>query len=1068
MAAVTTWGHAGKAVAIITVLVVSGTFTTQGTTHDRVTPLARMGPAGEPGEGLWAARESASDPQVYSAALSQAASVATSPLASLHPWQERGPRNIGGRLTDLALAPDGTVYAAAASGGLWASTDEGATLQPAWPPDLTPAIGAVAVTAEGIVLVGTGEANGGGGSLTYGGNGVYRSTDEGATWTHVGLANSGAVARIEPHPVNPDVVFLAAGGDLFAGGGQRGIFRSLDAGRSWRLILGPATPTAGGADLAIDPADPDHLLAAMWDRTRTPGQRLYGGPGSGLYSSRDSGDTWQPVGGELPGFAADSGRIAVAFSPADPARVYAVVTRGDGRAGGLWRSDDGGVNWTRVDDSPIYAPTQFIFAWWYGKVFPAPDDPDRVLVPGLALLESTDGGVTFSTDAAVHADHHDLLWDPEDPQRAYLATDGGMYVSDQGGRSLTWRATDNQPFTQLYSVATSVLETGAAAAEGSPPPAALVGGFQDVGCLLTRGAPQEWGPSSNCGDGTRVLTHPDRTQEVILCGQYGRCQISDNFGNSTRLLRTPSTRRQAWHAPLIRLPDQPDSLLYAGETVHRSDDDGSTWQQVSPDLTRGSSPDPDYPFGTITTLAAMALQTGDTEADRSLAVGTDDGLVWRSDDNGVTWDRLVDGQRWVTSLTFVRDGRLLIGTSGYRSGDDAPQVLVADGPNVTTIGEGLPQAPVNDLVLVDDEPGSATLVAATDVGVFVAFDLVTPVWRRVGSDLPQAPVMDLDWRPSTRQLTIATYGRGAWTIPLPALTRHAGPERYATAAAISTTVPTALADQTSGTTVVLASGEDFPDALTAAAMVAADPSARLVLTRPEALPSTSQIQIEALSPTTLLVVGGPTAVSQTAVDQAVQSSGGRPSVTRVQGSSRYGTAAAIAGSGTVSTVVLATAGSPFDALAGASYAASLGAPILLVDPQRVPLETAEALSGLDPSTIVALGGETAISTQTLVEAAAISGATTQRLAGSTRIDTAIAIMQAAGPDDELWLVTARDFPDSLAAAATGAAVLLTPPEGLTPELEQAISSRAPLRLRVAGGSAVIDDQILTGLRLGPG
>jgi photosystem II stability/assembly factor-like uncharacterized protein len=495
-------------------------------------PVGGAGPAllGEPGEGMAAAR-SAGTTGVYAAALRQAAGVPASPLSSLHGWQGRDPLPLGGRVTDLALAPDGTVYAASASGGLWASRDRGASLAPAWPADATPAVGAVAVTADGVVLAGTGEANGGGGSLTYGGDGVFRSEDGGATWSPSGLAGSGTVADIEVHPTDPGVVWLAAGGDLFRPGGDRGVYRSEDAGRTWQQVLPPATPTSGGADIAVDPGDPDHLLAATWDRQRPRSLRRYGGPGSGLHRSTDGGRTWARVDGGLPGFTDDAGRIGVAFSPADPARVYAVVTRGDGRAGGLWRSDDRGATWLRVDDDPVYEPTQFIFAWWFGRVFPSPEDRDRVLVPGLSLLESTDGGVTFRTDARVHADQHDLLWDPADPSTAWLATDGGLYSSADGGRPLTWEIADSQPFTQVYDVA---VPPGA--------PDAAVIGLQDIGCWAGPGE-GGWRRTGACGDGTRVLAHPDRADEIVVCGQYGRCRRSRS--TSARRPRRCRHRRTA-------------------------------------------------------------------------------------------------------------------------------------------------------------------------------------------------------------------------------------------------------------------------------------------------------------------------------------------------------------------------------------------------------------------------------------------------------------------------------------------------------------------------------------------
>ncbi len=1034
--------------------------------------------AAEPGEGLAAARAGGHRGD-YAAALTQAGAVEESLLGSLRPWEDRGPHNIGGRLTDVALAPDGTIVAGAASGGVWVSTDEGRTLTPSWPADLTPAIGAVAVTTAGVWLAGTGEANAGGGSLTYGGTGVYRSTDAGASWAPAGLADSGVIARIEPHPTDPDVLWLAAGGDLFGPGGQRGIYRSTDAGRSWTQVLAPTTPTAGGADIAVDPSDPDHLLATMWDRQRTPDRRRYGGAGSGTWSSTDGGDSWVPVAG-LPGFAEDSGRIAVGFSPADPRRVYAVVTRGDGRAAGLWRSDDGGQDWRRVDEDPLYTSLQFIFAWWFGRVFPAPDDPDRVLVPGLRLLESVDGGVTFTADGIVHPDQHDLVWDPADAGRAVLATDGGMYVSDAGGRTLTWTATAEQGFTQLYDVAT--------AAGG------VAGGFQDRGCRASDATPQDWRGTVACGDGTRVVAHPGRPGEVIMCGQYGRCQVTTDLGRQGRQLGLPDEERTAWATPLIRLPDDPDRLLFAGTAVHASDDAGQTWRRISPDLTSGRSPDPDYPFATVTALAARA------DGGTTLAAGTDDGSVWLTRDGGQDWDRVVEGDRWVTTLAFTGTA-LLVGTSGYRSGTPDAQVLRLDDDGVTAVGAGLPQAPVNELLVVAEGDGSArqVVLAATDVGVFVSHDVAgpgagrgtgsapdtRPTWRRVGADLPQAPVTALDMDALTRQLTVGTYGRGVWTTRVAGLSRHAGADRYATAAAVAGTAPAGGGPSgdgpAAGGTVLLASGEDFPDALAAAALAAADPTVSLVLSRPGTLPAPSRDLITRLSPARIVVVGGPAAISPQVADAARQAAGGAPvELTRIEGAGRHATAAALAGEGPRDVVVLATAGSPFDALAGAPLAAALGAPVLLVDPDRLPAETADALTRLSPGTLIALGGPAAVSEGVLTQAVAAAGAaggqpvTGRRVAGPDRVATAVAVareaakaLQAGGvPATTTWLASAATYPDALAAAATGQPVLLTDRDRPSTDLVEAVRTIAPVHVRVAGGPSAVGEAVLDRLRGG--
>ena len=988
----------------------------------------------------------------YAAALREAVDVPVAPLSRPHDWVERGPFATGGRITDLALHDD-VLYVATASGGLWRSDDDGRTLQPAWPRDLPQPIGAVTVTAGGVLLAGTGEANAGGGSTTFPGTGLYRSTDGGLTWAPSGLPDSATVARLVAHPTDPDVVWAAAGGDLFGPGGERGIYVSEDAGVSWTRVLEGATPTAGGADLAIDPADPDHLLASMWDRQRMPDLRRYGGSGSGLYESTDGGRSWAPISDGIPGFTDDAGRIAVAFSPADPRVAYAVVTRGDGRSAGFHRSEDGGSTWTMVTNGPRYAGSQFIFGWWFSKVFPAPEDPDRVLVPGLTLLESTDGGATFAADGRVHADHHALLWDPEDPSRAWLGSDGGLYRSTDGGRVFTWTLAEQQPFTQPYTVAVPPTDQTRVAA-----------GFQDIGCMLADGD-EPWTSVGGCGDGVTVSPHPTDADDVIVCGQYGRCRRTTTFGGGAANLPTPPVDRAAWSAPLVRLAADPEHLLFGGNTLHRSEDGGGTWTTVSPDLTRGSSPDIDYPYGTITEILPL---DGDGTG---IVVGTDDGLVQRTDDGGATWRTLLDGDRWVTGL--AAGGRvLLVGTSGYFDGEDSPHVRASTdgGDTWVDVAAGLPDAPVNDVVVAGD-----AVVVATDVGVHVTWDLLGPDgptghpvrWYRVGADLPQAPALDLDHRDDTGLLTVATFGRGVWQTRLPRITRWAGEGRYATAVEVGRAG--AVADPVD--TVVLASGEDFPDALTAAALVARAEGWRLLLTARDTLPEATAEALTDLAPATVIVVGGPAAVADRVLDE-VSSLVDSGTVLRLAGDSRYATAVDVAmAHRDVQEVLLATSGGPFDALAAAALAVQRDAVVLLTDPDALPAVTADALATLTPERVTVIGGSAVVSDEVLGGAtAAAGGATGERLAGPDRFATAGVVARASAPDgaDAVWLASGTAWVDALAAAASADPVLLVDSDGVPGVTADVLATLGPVDVRLAGGTAVVGDAVESAVLHGAG
>ncbi|HEX5995106.1 MAG TPA: hypothetical protein VFY84_08210, partial [Jiangellales bacterium] len=391
----------------------------------------------------------------YDLAAAQAAQLPTTGGA----WNLIGPSNIGGRVVDMALdaAHPDTLYIATASGGLWQSTDLGATFAPAWPADLTQAMGAVAVASNGTLYAGTGEANPGGGSLTYTGTGLYRSTNGGATWTSIGLSESGAIGHIAIDPRNPQRLFVAATGSLFNPGGDRGVYRSDNGGASWTRVLAGATDTTGATEVFFDPGNPHRMFAVMWDHRRQPNLRSYGGVGSGVYRSTDGGNTWQRLDSLVPA-AADLGRIGLGIAPSDPSRMYAIVGRGPSSSNffdGFYTSADGGDTWVRLPDDQKLAANQSSYAWWFAKIWVDPRDSQHVHVAGIALLTSHNGGKGWKADDhSMHVDHHALVWDPNHPGRVYLGNDGGVYRSEDDGDG-GWIKAQYQPFTQFYSGAIS-------------------------------------------------------------------------------------------------------------------------------------------------------------------------------------------------------------------------------------------------------------------------------------------------------------------------------------------------------------------------------------------------------------------------------------------------------------------------------------------------------------------------------------------------------------------------------------------------------------------------------------
>jgi photosystem II stability/assembly factor-like uncharacterized protein len=719
----------------------------------------------EPEEWMWAQRanpDGSIPATAYQEALAQTELVDSEtlrgdPRLSGVRWRLLGPDNIGGRLIDVVVDPTtpGTVYVAAGTGGVWKSTDGGATLTSVWSDRLPQSMGALAIAPNGTLYAGTGEPDHGGGGSYYG-TGVYRSTNGGRTWVSLGLKNTGAIGRIRIDPTDPRRIFVAAQGRLFDTGGDRGVYLSVNGGATWRKVLDGANDSTGAIDVAINPADPGIVLAALWDKLRFPDGREYGGPGSGLYRSGDGGRTWSRIGEPLPASETEPGRIGVAFAESDPKRAYAITNDRVGNLTGFFVSDDAGATWTRpMTGEGALDAADGGFAWWFGRLWVDPDDAHHVFSAGVPLMESRDGGLTWVPGSGIHVDQHAMAWDPHAEDRVYVGNDGGLYRSDDNGNVIgAWTAATVQPYMQFYAMDVAAQDVSR-----------VSGGTQDNGSLRSWGG-TDWNRHLG-GDGMMNRINPVDLDNVYACSQNGGCARSDDGGATMTSIRARfAGTRFNWVSPLEIAAGSPDTVYFGSNILNRSDDRGNTWRAVSPDLTGGPTPRNATSYGTIT---AIGVAPSDKE---TVYVGTDDGRLWVTRDGGGTWTRLTDPDlpdRWVTRVTVdpADADTAWVTYSGFKwESDTQPHVLMTSDGGATwrDISGRLPQAPVNDVIR---HPGRASwLYVGTDMGVFFSPNLGR-TWLKVGRTFPRTPVTDIHFHAGTDTLFAATFGRSIWYAKVP-------------------------------------------------------------------------------------------------------------------------------------------------------------------------------------------------------------------------------------------------------------------------------------------------------------
>ncbi len=684
---------------------------------------------------------------------------------SLH-WRLIGPFRAGRVLAVSGVPgePD-HFYFGSVDGGVWESHDTGRTWQPIFDDVPIGSVGALAVAPSDpqILYVGTGEADMR--SDIAQGDGIYKSTDGGKTWTHVGLEDSQQIGRILVHPADPELLYVAALGHPYGPNEERGVYRSRDGGDHWEKVLGKG-PDTGAIDLAFEPGDPEVIYAALWQTRRTPWS-VYppsSGPGSGLYKSTDGGDTWSEIEGD--GFPESPGRIGVAVAPTEPQRVYAVV---DAPAGGLYRSDDGGAHWRRTsDDDRIWQR-----GWYFGSVTVDPRDPDVVYTCNTNLYRSEDGGATFApVKGAPGGDDYHRLWiDPERPEHRMLGVDQGAVVSVDGGA--TWSSWYNQPTGQFYHVTTD-----------DQFPYWVYGAEQDSGAAALPSRTSfydgidiaQFHEITAGGEADNIAPDP-KDPSIIYGGRVDRLDLDTWQTRSVPpTLPYPDLYRRTWTLPLVFSHRDPRVLYYANQRVFRTEDGGEHWRPISPDLTRedpGAPPNLDPVTAANTTHSGPRMGVVYTiapsrAADHDLWVGTDDGLVWRTKDEGENWQNVTPAGLGAWSKIGILETSHFDPETAYaavdrhRLDDFRPYVYRTHdgGAHWQLAATGIPDGSFVNVVREDPER-KGLLYAGTERGVSVSFD-DGDHWRSLQLDLPTTSVRDIDVHGD--DVVIATHGRAFWIL----------------------------------------------------------------------------------------------------------------------------------------------------------------------------------------------------------------------------------------------------------------------------------------------------------------
>lgn len=689
-------------------------------------------------------------------------------------WRDLGFSRGGRSTTSAGIAEDHlTYYMGTTGGGLWKTENAGISWSNISDGHFeTATIGAIDVADSdpNIVYVGTGEAPLRGMKLSHG-DGMYKSTDAGKTWTNIGLKNSRQIARMRVHPKNPDIVYVAVQGNPWGGSEDRGIYKTTDGGETWTKSL-YINDLTGATDITMDPNNPRVLYATMWDHDRTPWRVRSGGGSnsSAIYKTTDGGEIWEKVGKGLP---EEMGKIGIDLSASNPDRVYAIV-EAEGEKGGLYRSDDGGASFNLMNHDHILKAR----SWYYQHIFADPNNENVVYVLNAPLMKSIDGGKTWNRVSATHGDNHDLWINPNNSDIMINSNDGGASITLDGGKS--WSSQENQPTSQIYRLSVD-----------NQYPYRVYGSQQDNSSISLPSRSKAGGigigdwVATGGGESAHIAFDPDNPKLVyssVIAG--GVVEWNSDTKQTRNIVPYPERTfavnpselkyRANWNAPIIVSPHDANTIYYGAQHVLKSTDRGVSWTEVSPDLTlndKDHQGDGGIPFtneqvsgenyNTLFYLVESPLTEG------KIWAGSDDGLVHLTEDGGGSWENVTPRgvEEWQINAIEASPHNAdtaYVAITGFKMNNFEPHVYRTDnsGKSWKKIVKGLPED--NFVRVVREDPQQKGLLyAGTETGLFISYDNGDN-WQEFQADLPETPITDL--RIAHGDLIVATQGRGFWIL----------------------------------------------------------------------------------------------------------------------------------------------------------------------------------------------------------------------------------------------------------------------------------------------------------------